>query len=163
MVRWWWRCWRRWRGRAGGWGLADSCFPSVLESSSRPVVAWESDRAKLKEVKIPPIRRSSQFVPPYPRPHQRLRPACPEQCTNPQSEVKELPPSGCDYAFSSRFSIFSPQCSSADILPPCWLSSFGLFGFCPPPRNSRLAFLKTTHTYINTLFTSPSVNISWQF
>lgn len=59
---------------AVGGGLADSCFPSVLDSSSQPVVAKESDRAKLKEVKIPPIRRSSQFVPPYPRPHQRLRP-----------------------------------------------------------------------------------------
>lgn len=116
-------------GRAAGWGQADSCFPSAFEPSGRPVVAWESNRAKLKEVKIPPIRKSSQFVPLYPRPHQCLRRTCPAQRTNPQPEVKDLPPSGSDYAFSSQFSIFSPQCNSAVILSLCWLSSFGLLRF----------------------------------
>lgn len=104
--------------RDGGDGrpTAVSHQPSV--NCSQPVAASHGYRGRQSAIgavqgpKIPSIRRSSQFVWPYPcRPPSlpgRLGPSCSGgTCKSVAESSLFPPPSGSDYAFSSLFSIFS--------------------------------------------------------
>ena len=86
-----------------------------------------------------PIRRSSQFVLPYPRGSSGISgPTCPALCTNPQPEVNGLPPSGSDYAFFLIVSCLFTPTRLRWALPLCslslrWLGSLWLVQVLSPP------------------------------
>lgn len=156
----WW-CWCVGGGGGGWWGgvrSSDSCFPSALtqlQSASRKkkkpkkkatparriagarAAEWSSK--KCGGQKCLPIRRSSQFVLPYPRGSSGISgPNCPALCTNPQPEVNGLPPSGSDYAFFLIVSCLFTPTRLRRALPLCslslrWLGSLWLVQVLSPP------------------------------
>lgn len=150
-----------------GRGSSDSCFPSALsqlQSASRSPAQGitgaeqQSGAQRGAGAKIPPIRRSSQFVLPYPRCSSGVSGPlvqCYVQIWSPA--VNELPPSGSDYAFSSLFPAFSPQPSSAEFCCAA-LSMLAqlpwLVQVLSPPCNLRLGMLNGGHSctgvYIST-------------
>lgn len=123
--------------RGGGGGVSGQLFPiSVQSTEVKSVVAllWGSERRGLQRdvgARMRSIRRSSQFVLPYPRCSSGIPdPARSVLHTNPTPEVNGLLPSGSHYAFSSIVScLFTPVQLHWVLLALCWLGSLGLFRF----------------------------------
>lgn len=132
------------QSRQGGWpSTAVSHQHSV--NCSQPVAASQGHggRVRLGAVqgpKIPPIRRSSQFVWPYPCSPPlhaslpgRLGPSrSGVMCKSVAKSSLFPPPSGSDYAFSSLFSIFSLWlCYVLQLASAC--VGFSSLGLLPSP------------------------------
>lgn len=125
-----------------GRGSSDSCFPSALsqlQSASRNPAQGirgaeqQSGAQRSAGAKIPPIRRSSQFVLPYPRCSSGvsgLLVQCYVQIRSQRwTSCRHL---GVIMPFPHCFLSFHPnpaRLSSAVLLSLCWLSSLGLFRF----------------------------------